>query len=148
MGVYMIDLKRAICKLIVKRDFTASGIMESLSEFGQKSFQSSSKYLWWSIFGRFLLEDCRAHQNIFSGQCQVGFIRILQNSSKYILWTMSGRFYKEFAELIKISRVDNVRSVLKGVCRAHQNILCEQCQVGFIRVQIQKELISDLKREN
>jgi hypothetical protein len=33
-GVYMINLMRGICKLVLKLDFTAHGIMESLSEFG------------------------------------------------------------------------------------------------------------------
>jgi hypothetical protein len=55
-------------------------------------------------------------------------LRRLESSSKYL--------------------VDNVRLVLKGVCIAHQNILCGQRQVGFIRIQIQREVISDLKREN
>jgi hypothetical protein len=32
MEVYMIDLRREICKPIIKLDFTAHDIMESLSE--------------------------------------------------------------------------------------------------------------------
>jgi hypothetical protein len=34
MGVYMIDLKRDVCKTILKLDFSAQGYMESLSAFG------------------------------------------------------------------------------------------------------------------
>jgi hypothetical protein len=37
----MIDLSREICKQVLKLDFTAHGIMESLSEFGL----SNSTYL-------------------------------------------------------------------------------------------------------
>ncbi len=33
-GSYMIDLQRVICKLVLKLDFTACSITESLSEFG------------------------------------------------------------------------------------------------------------------
>jgi hypothetical protein len=35
MGVYMSDLYREICKPVLKLDFTAHGIMESLSELGK-----------------------------------------------------------------------------------------------------------------
>jgi hypothetical protein len=40
MGVYIIDLQREICKPVVKLDFTAHGIMESLSEFENLDFES------------------------------------------------------------------------------------------------------------
>ncbi len=73
VGVYIIFISGEICKPIWKLDFTAHGIMESLSEFG--------------------LKVCKAHQKILCGHC-------------------GGRFNKEFAELIKICHVDNVRSLL------------------------------------
>ncbi len=102
--VYMIDLKRGICKLILKRIFTARDIMESLSEFGLRSLQSSSKYLPWTMLGRFDKE----------------FAELIQISHGDNV--MSVLQYKEFEELIKISSVDNVSPVLKRVSRAHQNI--------------------------
>jgi hypothetical protein len=44
MGVYMTDLYRKICKLVLKLDFTAHSIMEPLSEFGLRR-QKKSKNL-------------------------------------------------------------------------------------------------------
>jgi hypothetical protein len=37
MGPHMIDLYRGRCKTVLKLDFTAHDIMESLSEFGPVS---------------------------------------------------------------------------------------------------------------
>jgi hypothetical protein len=41
MGVYMSDLYREICKPVLKLDFTAHGIMESLSELGKFFYKLS-----------------------------------------------------------------------------------------------------------
>ncbi len=44
MGVYMTDLPREICKPLWKRDFTAHGTRESLSEFEPWSFSHRAPY--------------------------------------------------------------------------------------------------------
>ncbi len=46
MRVYMIDLYTEICKPVLQLDFTAHGIVESLSEFGLGSFVSNSANFW------------------------------------------------------------------------------------------------------
>ncbi len=41
----MIDLQREICKLVFKLDFTADGIMESLTEFGSSAITSAQFFM-------------------------------------------------------------------------------------------------------